>query len=281
MAESKILREVFWEKVWQEGRKFSTAKIKTSNYKKWIKFWNLMSEFYDEIEKDLQILVKEVIEVLKKEGLIFDKSVVLEIGCGPGTFTIPLSYEVEKVVALDPAPKMLDKLRSKIDTLKVSNIELIQERWETTSFDQKFDLVLAAFCPAINNSKNLLKMKEISQGYACLINYAKLDNFTIEIRNKLWKLLTGKDFISQGFHIIYPFGVLYAKGFRPQLKVIKTSYVIERKVETLIKQYENYFEIFTPLNKKKKLLIKRFFQEKATNDKLVFNNHLEVYVMWW
>ncbi|MEM0333360.1 MAG: class I SAM-dependent methyltransferase [Candidatus Aenigmatarchaeota archaeon] len=279
--EEKVLDRTFWEALWKKAQRNSSVKINKLNYRKWSNFWDLMSECYEEIEKNSQDLVKKIIETLKEEKLISKKDEILEIGCGTGTFTVPLSYEVRKVVALDSSSKMLNKLKNKIETLKISNIELILKRWEDFASDKKFDFVFAAFCPAIRDGKTLLKMKELSKNYACLVRYAKPDDFTVAIRNKLWKFLTGREWNSQGFHIIYPFNLLYTYGFYPQLKLVKSFHIVERDIESLIRQYESYFKIFIPWNKEKSFMIRKFFEDKANKGKVVLRNYSEVYLMWW
>ncbi|MEM0333199.1 MAG: class I SAM-dependent methyltransferase [Candidatus Aenigmatarchaeota archaeon] len=179
-----------------------------------------------ENRKKLSGLSKKIIETFKEEKLIFRRDEILEIGCETETFTVPFSYEGRKVVALDFSSKKLNKLKNEIETLKISNIELILKRLEDLISNKKFDFVLAAFCPAIRDGKILLKMKELSKYYACLVRYAKLDDFTVAIRNKLWKFLTGKEWNSQGFHIIYSFNLLYTYNFYLQLRVVRSFHII-------------------------------------------------------
>ena len=51
---------------------------------------------------------------------------VLEVGCGPGFFTIPAAKivtESGKVYALDVHPLALEKVQTKIEIEKISNVE--------------------------------------------------------------------------------------------------------------------------------------------------------------
>ncbi len=62
--------------------------------------------------------------ILKKAA--FDGDTVLaDLGCGSGYFTIPASFFVKKVYALDVQQEMLDILREKIRKEKIKNIETI------------------------------------------------------------------------------------------------------------------------------------------------------------
>ena len=51
--------------------------------------------------------------------------VAADLGCGSGYFTVPLSFKVRKVYAIDVQKEMLSFLEDKIKRLKVKNIELL------------------------------------------------------------------------------------------------------------------------------------------------------------
>lgn len=270
----------FWDEQWSRAKRHSSVKINKGNSKKWIAFWDSISDIYDDIERSSEEIVREAIKVIKDENLISKHSRVLEIGSGSGAFTIPLSREVKIVYALDPSEGMLSKLKDKIKNMGISNIKIINQRWEDTVFHEKFELVFAAFCPAINNRESLVKMKNFSNQYALLITFSKLDAL-FTLRNELWKLLTKRDFISKGYHIVFPFNILYSLGYRPELKKIKIYQTVQRTVDSLIKQYLPYFEIFLSMDKIKRKIIKDFFEQRAVDGKLIFNLEREIYIMWW
>lgn len=276
----KVLKTDFWESQWNLARKLSTVKITRDNRDKWSKFWDFMSTVYDEIEKNNEELILKIINTMKEERLFSKNSVVLEIGAGTGAFTIPLSQEVKQIVALDSSKGMLDRLEQRLKELDISSIKLVYEKWEKVNFNEKFDFVFAAFCPAINSKERLIKMKENSNRYVCLINISKHDE-QLRMRNELWKILTGREFLSESYHIIYPFGILYSLGYLPQLRNIVTIQLVEREVEKLQEQFERYFSIFFPLTRAHKAVIRDFFNKKSIGGKLSFNNKSEIYLLWW
>lgn len=51
--------------------------------------------------------------------------VAADLGCGSGYFTVPLSFKVKKVYAIDVQKEMLSFLEDKIKRLKIRNIELL------------------------------------------------------------------------------------------------------------------------------------------------------------
>jgi len=82
-------------------------------------------------------LESQVFEVLKRAG-INGGQIVLDFGCGSGTYTIPAAKivgEQGKVYALDKDTKALDELVQKAESAGLRNIKRVD-----TSGELKFDL---------------------------------------------------------------------------------------------------------------------------------------------
>ncbi len=83
---------------------------------------------------------------------------VLEVGCGPGFFTIPAARivtETGKVYALDVHPLAIERVQTKIKTEKITNIEPILANITNTGFpEESLDLAFLFGVPRIirNNS---------------------------------------------------------------------------------------------------------------------------------
>lgn len=276
----KVLNPHFWESEWNKAKDISSVKINEENNFKWLEFWDYMAEVYEEIEGTYSELVIKAISLMKGEGLLDKESRILEIGAGTGAFTIPLSSEVRHIIAIDSSKGMLHKLNTKLKLLNISNVKIVHNKWESIEFSEKFDFVFEAFCPAINNKEMLMKMKNASNNYACLINFSNHDE-QLKMRNILWEILTGHKFVSESYHIIYPFGILYSIGYRPQLKKLIVPHRIERETEKLLEQYERYFSIFFEITERHKNTIKDFLHRKSCNNKIIFEQQSEIYIMWW
>lgn len=276
----KVLKPEFWESRWRLAKKISTIKINKENRHRWSQFWNFMCNIYDEIEKNNEEMIEKIIGEMKKDRLFTDDSIVLEIGSGTGAFTIPISKDVKQIIALDSSQLMLEKLEQKIKELNIANIKTFQEEWGKVNFAEKFDFVFAAFCPATNSKESLIKMKELSRGYACLVSIARKDE-QLRMRNEIWELITGGKFISESYHILYPFGILYSLGYRPQLRKIDLIHTVSRDKEKLIEQFERYFNIFISLTEYQRKLIKDFINNYSANSKINFSNRSEIYLLWW
>lgn len=86
----------------------------------------------------------EVVDYLRREGLIGPRVRVLEIGCGIGRFVRALAPEVARVTGIDIAPAMIEEARRRCAGLGNVRLELSSGRDLAAFDDACVDLVLAA-----------------------------------------------------------------------------------------------------------------------------------------
>ena len=60
------------------------------------------------------------------------RSTVLDVGAGPGRFTLTLAPHVAAVTAIDPSGRMLDICRKQARVRGLANVTCVQGRWEET-----------------------------------------------------------------------------------------------------------------------------------------------------
>ncbi|MFX1538726.1 MAG: class I SAM-dependent methyltransferase [Promethearchaeota archaeon] len=84
---------------------------------------------------------------------------VLEVGCGPGFFTIPAAKivtETGKVYALDIHPLAIKRVQAKIETGKVTNVEPILANITNTGFpEESLDLAFLFGVPRLIRNNQL------------------------------------------------------------------------------------------------------------------------------
>jgi ubiquinone/menaquinone biosynthesis C-methylase UbiE len=112
------------------------------------------------VHEDLYKLVRDPYEVLKAAGLEPGQK-VLEVGCGPGFFTIPaarIAGEEGSIYALDVNPLAVDKVRRKIEGDGVTNVEtILADAAETGLPDESFDLIfLFGFANPVGDMEHIL-----------------------------------------------------------------------------------------------------------------------------
>ena len=108
-------------------------------------------------------------EQLISKMIITKEDTVLDLGCGEGSVTIPLSKEVASITAVDATSKMLEILDEKIESEGISNIKKIQDDINEVTLDKygHFDIVLAS--RVVNGIKSAEKvfynLNEIAKKY--------------------------------------------------------------------------------------------------------------------
>lgn len=125
---------------------------------------------------------------------------VLDIGSGPGRLSIPIAQYIEntgEVVALDIQPKMLEKLKSKVINMGISNIRLIEAgagdgKVENDYFDRA---LLVTVLGEIPDKKSALSeiYKALKQGGILSITEVIPDPHYTS-RNKVRSLCSGAGF---------------------------------------------------------------------------------------
>jgi ubiquinone/menaquinone biosynthesis C-methylase UbiE len=96
------------------------------------------------VHETLYNVFRDPYKVLRAAGLESGQS-VLEVGCGPGFFTIPAARivgEKGSVHALDISPLAVQRVQQKIEIEGVTNVEtILADAAQTGLPDQSFDLI--------------------------------------------------------------------------------------------------------------------------------------------
>jgi ubiquinone/menaquinone biosynthesis C-methylase UbiE len=112
------------------------------------------------IHETLYSLFRDPYKVLKAAGLEPGQK-VLEVGCGPGFFTIPaarIAGEEGSVHALDINPLAVEKVQQKIEKEGVTNVKtILADAAQTGLPDQSFDLIFVfGLVRPIGDMENIL-----------------------------------------------------------------------------------------------------------------------------
>ena len=233
----------FWAREWARARAQSSLYSGRDRPDRWLEFWNLVATSYARRNEQVAGHHRELVAWLAREGVITGASVVLDVGCGPGTYALPLAERVRQVVALDPAAEMLRVLAEEAARRGLGErIRAVCGRWEDLEASPDYDLVFVANSPAVWDYTTLCKMNQVSRGYCCLVTAARKTR--MGLRDELWRRVTGREIRGGAFDPIYPFNILYHEGYYPGIKFIHYAHRHKERPEALFEQYKCYFSIF-------------------------------------
>lgn len=132
-----------------------------------------------------------IISLVESNGLSIKGSRILDIGCGPGTFALPLALKGASVTALDISDGMLGLLATEARSIGISRVETIRASWKeidpsAAGISGAFDIVFSAFSSAIETEEEILKMEQCSRQWCVFTASGKIrfDKLCKAIRKK-------------------------------------------------------------------------------------------------
>lgn len=276
------------------------------NIQCWINCWNSTAEtinfFSDDMQaerwnkraetfgKDLDGKRKnkkdaDFFKLLGDAGFNPEGATVLDIGCGPGTLTLPLARAGAKVTSLDISTKMLERLKETAENENLS-INPIKCSWWTADIDSlgfrnAFDLVIASFTPGIRDVETFDRMIACSKKYCYYSNFIRRDPVKIpsDIYIHILKTTPENEFFAAGF--FYPFMYLYTLGYHP---IVKLDHKAEDSSQNCDEAADNtigYLEMKHELSDESREKIKEYYKNISENN--VYNIHSDTYkgMMIW
>lgn len=249
----------FWISLWEEAKhKSPMKKRRRRTEEEMIENWNRRAKEFARHAKDKKSQKRQqrVLDFLEQEGALQKGFKVLDIGAGPGNFAVPMAYIVDQVTALEPAFEMVKILQQRAAENQLSNIKIITRTWQDIELEKEglvgqFDLVFASMSPGIQDGETLKKMINASRGYCYLSCFS--GRRWGKAYSELWQLFFNEDMGDNPGDIIYPFGVLYSMGYRPNLRFINHHWVselpVEEAVENITSFFENYMDITPDVRK--------------------------------
>ena len=109
-------------------------------------------------------------------GVLTTDSTMLDIGAGPGSFTIPFAQHIKSVTAIEPSKGMVEVLKENAKEAGVDNFdiieELIQDLPQDDSSDFQFDLVAVSLVLWMFPDvwPRHLQMEQYSKGYYAIVS---------------------------------------------------------------------------------------------------------------
>ena len=267
----------FWRQAWNEARMSSPCvkrmiRSEEEAREEAVDYWNRFAPVYGmySIEQE-KMRVAKIINLLERERLLTNETDLLDVGCGPGNYSLPFAGRVRSVTALDGAGEMCRLLKQKAREAKLYNINVLEQMWEDVDLEKadmlhKFDLVFASMTPAVCNYDTLIKLIRASRKYCCLIWWAGWTYYQDLLVQGLWERFFQEKENYRGFDIIYQYNLLYSMGYCPSMQLEKSfEWIEEETVEQAVERLSQFFWLYMDIDPGVKDTIFRYVQERAAD----------------
>ena len=116
--------------------------------------------------------VRAVTDFLRRSGQLNPRDRVLDIGCGPGLFSVEFAKYTGHVTGLDLSPAMAGVARDRAKRVGAANTNFLagdfrQMDLPALGAEEPYDLVVCCLTPAVTNLEQLHKAMALSRG-SCL-----------------------------------------------------------------------------------------------------------------
>ncbi|AOY76221.1 class I SAM-dependent methyltransferase [Clostridium formicaceticum] len=263
-----------WIEAWQPSEQNASACTS---------FWDNRAKTYNEGVSLGE--ANHVMDLLRSKGILQKNNTVLDIGCGPGRYTIPMAKECKEVFAIDISQEMLQYAKDHATGAGLNNIIYDQKNWEDIhikeyGWEKKFDLVLASMTPGVYNFSTFKKMLEVSKGYCYLSGF-------IQRSNQLWDPLQ-KEILGENSKkkqkedkIYYAFNILWKLGYHPEIFYQEKIWEQEWDLEEIQQLYRQRFEINHHIQQEDIEKIEKFLDVHQKNGKVIEKTEAKTAALIW
>jgi len=245
-----------WKRFWLEAKERSPVNRRERHGEgAEVQRWNTRASSYAEHSESEESRARRdrILAWLEQTGTFQRGCRVLDIGSGPGNFAIPLARRVAEVAAVEPSQGMADILKRRVEREGLKNVRILLKTWEDVDLAAEgwqgaFDLVLASMSPGVSTPAMLEKMIGACRSFCYLSGWSG-DRWGKwgQAQRELWPLLFAEQLGDYPSDILYPFGLLYSLGYRPELRFFQPRTHLEMReeeaVEGLIDQFSRYLEV--------------------------------------
>ncbi len=250
----------YWEDRWREAVKNSPMRTRRREGSDPMQRWNKMAgDFAERTEgRDMDDKRQKTLTWLQEKGALRPGVKVLDIGAGPGNWALPLAETGAQVTALEPAAAMLEILHSRAKAAGTQGIKVHQATWQEIDLDcegwrSAYDLVFASMTPGVDGPEMLEKMIAASQGFCYLSAFA--GKHWQEWYGELWQKLFDEELSAHINDIIHPFNLVYAMGYRPELRFESWDRKISWPRAKAIEDFTTHLETYTEITEKVQAVI--------------------------
>ncbi|MGN1044667.1 MAG: class I SAM-dependent methyltransferase [Candidatus Methanomethylophilaceae archaeon] len=205
-------------------------------YDEKLRFWDDYADVYSSMQQgDIPV---RIVDRLMELGMLESTDEVLEIGSGPGTYSLVMAPRVAALTCMDTSPRMLERLSSGASSRGIGNISCVLQDWNAYVPDMGFDACIATLCPGSGTPESISRMEATARRSCILVSW--ITNHGDDLGSEIWKRM-GKDY---GYDFRKSTEVqdrLRDSGRDPHVEFFKTRIETDIPISALIAKEESAF----------------------------------------
>lgn len=264
------------EKIWDEAGKHGTASERIAQARRWFPYYSYLAGTMKDAPYSLPERPSPFVDILRRENILRDSDILLDIGAGMGGFSLEASQYCRNVVALDPNGDCLELLQRRAELCGVENITPLEGFWEMYSPEEPFDITFSAMCPAICNVEELHKMEAMTKRTCCLVAVTR-GSYEKHRRAMMQEL----GIRPQGGMTTEAIHYLYLLGRQVNIHCVTTQASYRVPENRILEQYPIYFQIFGIPEEKSVRFLKDYLNHNAVDSFLEEEVLLNQVLIYW
>ncbi len=239
MNEMKTIEDFDWAEMWNKSIEQSHWGQRSGMPE----YWDGRVDWFEELVRQSDRAGMILSRIERKEDYM-----VLDIGAGPGTATIPLAMIVNGVTAVEPSNGMIARLKENASKENLTNIAYLNKKWEDVEIGKDieagaYDVVIASHSlSAMKDIKTaLVKMNNASKGSVYIFIIAGRRNE--KDGKSLWSLFNReKPGLRPDYICLY--NILYKLGIYANVEIID-AYHNRRfyDLDAAVQHYKTYMNV--------------------------------------
>ncbi|MCI1965019.1 MAG: class I SAM-dependent methyltransferase [Oscillospiraceae bacterium] len=211
------------------------------------------------------------LRLLEKNKMFDAGSLVLDVGCGTGGYSLALAGRCKGVFGIDLSPRMIEIAKEKAEEQNTKNVRFTCADWNEmnlsdVNFEHRFDLVFAHMTPAVQSADTFLKLSQASRGWCVL---AKPTRRTDPVSDKVKELVgIAEKYESSDDDILYAFELLWKQGLFPRLDYKPTQWKMEKTPSQACAMYINRMKTYRNITAEEEQQIVRYL-DSITEDGVI------------
>nr|WP_246583111.1 class I SAM-dependent methyltransferase [Clostridium simiarum] len=257
--------------------------MKENNKQASVNKWNSMANGFG--EHTLPTFEENRFLQLLEQNQMFDgNSLVLDVGCGTGSYALALSDRCKKVIGVDLSPRMIEIAKEKAQKENVTNIEFYCADWHNMDliqegFEKKYNLVFAHMTPAVQSASTFLKLSQASRDWCVLSQPTRRIDPVLDAVKKLVGI--SGEMENSDVNILYAFGLLWQQGLSPRFEYEQQRWNMKRNLEEAYGLYVNALKTYRDISLEEEQKIIRYLQSVIKDGMICEDVDTMITTLYW